>query len=555
MEKDRPVKLPTLSSMRHIVLAVATFFLFTPTQSVYAEAGEWIYTVKAGDTLIGVSHEFLIKPNNWRLLQKLNHVTTPTRMQTGTILRIPIAWLKRMDAVADVVRVQGEVIKIARNSGETSALVVGAQLVVGDEIKTAIGSNLTLRFVDGSRILLAENSRATLSNMTLFGRTGMAQTMLLLQQGRVDTQVSPQAGPAAKYEIRTPAINLAVRGTDFRVSTNSADDLSRSEVISGRVLGAAEKGEVSLEGGFGTLVLVGQAPSPPIRLLGAPDLSTLPALVEKVQLHFQWPCSSGVHQYRAQIFADRTFEQLLRDDIFNHCAATWTDLPDAKYVLRVREVDSHGLEGLNAEHDFILKARPEAPFVAEPQDGQTVRGNDASFTWAQPVDIQHYHFQLSKTPNITDVLVDLPKLGENGYKVELAPGTYYWRVASLTTEGNQGPYSDIQSFTQKQMPEAPLVESTVMDKNQIAFRWKAGDAGEKFQIQLADDPAFQHVLVDKITADAQVSMPSLKGGIYYMRVKTIEMDGFSGAYGPAQRIEIPRASAWWLLLPLLAPLF
>ncbi len=202
-----------------------------------------------------------------------------------------------------------------------------------------------------------------------------------------------------------------------------------------------------------------------------------------------------------------------------------------------------------------MKARPEAPFIAEPQDGQTVRGNDASFRWAQPVDIQHYHFQLSKTPNFADVLIDLPKLGENGYKVELAPGIYYWRVTSLTTQGNQGPYSDIQSFTQKQMPEAPLVESTVMDKNQIAFRWKVGDAGEKFQIQLADDPAFQHVLVDKIIADAQVSMPSLEGGVYYMRIKTIEKDGFSGAYGPAQRIEIPRSSAWWLLLPLLAPLF
>lgn len=538
------------SCLNNITIACVFFLLFILT--THAEAGEWVYVVKAGDTLIDVSQTFLKAPNRWPQLQERNHVPIPEHLQPGTKIHIPVAWLKKMDSVAEVVRIQGKAKLMAKDSDVSSMLVAGAQVHVGDTIETERESLLTLRFVDGSRLLVAENSKLTLNNLSLFGGTDMAQTVLFLHQGAVDTQVSHQSGPAAKYEIRTPAINLAVKGTDFRARVDSADNSTRSEVIGGRVLGVTKKGRVSLTAGYGTLALPGQIPIPPKKLLSAPDIGKLPVLLEKIPLRFKWQCDSLTHQYHAQIFTDRTFGQLLLDGVFKGCTAKWADLPDGKYVLRVREIDSDGLEGLNAEHDFVLKARPEAPFVTAPQDGKTVRGSNVSFEWTQPVNTQKFHLQLSDSSGFTKLFIDLPEFTGNIYKAELIPGKYFWRIASLTDKGDMGPYSDVYSFTLKKMPETPSVAPPAIDEKQLNFSWKAGGDGDKYQIQMADDSTFKHVLADQIVTEPQVSIPRPNsGGTYFLRIKTIEADGFAGAYGPAQSFEVPGSFLWWLGLPLL----
>lgn len=51
------------------------------------------------------------------------------------------------------------------------------------------------------------------------------------------------------------------------------------------------------------------------------------------------------------------------DGTFETPTAKWADLPDGRYLLRVRGTDRTGLEGLNADRAFVLKARPEPPFI------------------------------------------------------------------------------------------------------------------------------------------------------------------------------------------------
>lgn len=521
--------------------------------SAAAAGPEWLYGVKPGDTLISIAAEYLANPNGWGKLQTLNHVPDPKRLMPGSKLRLPVALLKREAAVAEVIHVQGKVTRTSKKS-RPQDIAAGARLEAGDTIETGVDANVSLRFVDGSRLLLTQNTQVSLAEMILFGKTGMAQTILELHRGSLDNRVAEQQKPSARYEIKSRALNLAVRGTDFRVHASDTDHVSRSEVLDGTVQANGARGKaVVVPAGFGTLAAPGEIPRVPQALPPAPDLSLLPGLLQRIPLRFEWP-AAGAERHHAQVFADRSFDRLLLDGVFQGHAAKWPDLPDGRYVLRVRAIDGNGLEGSNADREFTLKARPEPPFVSAPLDGQKVYGPLATLRWSASSAAQFYHVQLAAKPDFSELLADLPAHAKSEHAVSLAPGQYYWRIASVAAGQDQGPFSDAQAFTQRKIPESPQLEPPQIDDKRLLFRWRTGEAGEKYQVQAARNPDFAQLIMDNVVSINQSQIERPEPGIYYLRVKTIDADGFAGPYGPAQQMEVPSATRWWLFLLLLVPL-
>jgi hypothetical protein len=531
---------------------LAIVLLLTLPLSAVASGAEWLYGVKAGDTLVGISADYLTNPNDWPKLQALNKVPNPKRLKPGSKLRLPVALLKREAAVAQVIYAQGTVTRTP-NNGPSQILSVDARLQVGDVIETGNDSSVSLRFVDGSRLLLTPNTRITLAEMVLFGKTGMAQIVLELHRGSIDSRVAKQVKPAARYEIKTRALNLAVRGTDFRANADDANQASRGEVLEGLVQADGARGKrVALQSGFGTLAVLGEPPRDPLALPSAPDLSRVPGLIERLPLSFAFPANPGIERYRVQVFADRTFDRLLLDGVFNDNTAKWVDLPDGPYVLRVRGIDQNGLEGLNADREFVLKARPEPPFISAPLDGQKSYGPEAMLRWSASVSAQSYHVQVSETPDFSALLADVSGLVTTGHSVSLAPGEYYWRIASVSAGQDRGPFSDVQGFIQRRIPESPQIEAPQISDKGMVFSWVAGDPGSRYQLQVARDPGFSQVMLDQVLTGNQAQIDRPQPGTYYLRMKTIDADGFAGPFGAAQKLEIPGSKGWMLLL--LSPL-
>lgn len=516
-------------------------------------AGEvWVYGVKPGDTLISVAAAYLIHPNDWPKLQILNRISNPKRLLPGSKLRLPLAWLKREAAIAEPIYIQGSVTRTPQN-GVPQPLSMDMHPQMGDTIETGADASVSLRFVDGSRLLLTPNTRITLTQMVLFGKTGMAQTILDLHRGSIDTRVAKQEKPAARYEIKSRPLNLSVRGTDFRAHVDDTDQVSRSEVLGGAVqVSGARNKTVAVKAGFGTLAAEGEPPRAPITLLPAPDLTRVPALIERLPLRIDLPATAGVESYHAQVFSDRSFSHLLLDGIFKGKAAKWTDLPDGHYMLRVRGIDQNGLEGLNADREFVLKARPEPPFVSAPLDGQKSYGPEARLRWSTSMSARSYRVQVSENPDFSVLVADVSDLPKTEYAVTLAPGQYYWRIASIAAGQDQGPYSDVQGFTQRKIPESPKMDAPQMSDKSLTFRWSAGDQGSQYQLQLARDPEFAQPIFDKVLTTNQIQIDRPKPGTYYLRIKTIDADGFAGPFGSVQKLEVP-GSKWWMLL-LLVPL-
>lgn len=437
--------------MPHLLLALLGLGL-----GQAAQADDWVYTAREGDTLIGLANTYTQQADYWKGMQTLNHIADPKKIPPGTKIRIPVDWLKFAAASVRVQQVHGEAEILPAGGGASKPAQQGMELHSGDQIRTGADGTVSLEFADNSTLLVRSQSLLALDNLGLFRKGSLMDVRLKLNQGDVDSKITPApAGISPRFRIVTPSAVAAVRGTDFRVGTGPADrEGMRNETLGGKVeVGAA--GETrSIPAGFGVVTEAGQAPQNPRKLLPAPDLAGLPTLVEDLHAAFNWPQTPEAAAYRAQIAPNPRFEALLADQRVSTAGTEFGALPDGDYVLRIRGIDAVGLEGFDATHAFKVDARPVAPYVVTPEEGGEEATGRPKFLWAIPEDAARYHLQLSSRDDFSALLQDLPSLSSNSWEAgqALPPGRYFWRVATIDTRGDHGPFSATHSFTVAKAP-------------------------------------------------------------------------------------------------------
>lgn len=405
----------------------------------------WGYKVKPGDRLIDIAKTYQKSPEEWKKLQQRNGVADPKLLATGKQLHIPVSELKQGDPVAEAVLVHGDVQRLDKSGQAAGKLSSGEMLKMGDTVQTGARSTLTIRFADDSRMLVTEKSTITMASLLNYGKTGMADTKVQVHAGGTDSQVSPQKGPAARYEITTPAINLAVRGTGFRIQVDSTSGITRTEVGEGLVAGTAAGSQALIANGFGIIAEPGKPLGQPRPLLPHPRLEASQDILGKLPAQFAWQALDGAQQYRLQLLASvQGSEAIIADEMLQTTRVQWDDLPDGDYVLRVRGVDAAGLEGQNAVVAFKLRTKPLPPTLTVPGDGHQNTGSKVTFRWEPAPEAHTYRFQLAQDAAFQQVLALVPNIAANTRAVLLAlpQGQYYWRVASVTSAGDIGPYSD-----------------------------------------------------------------------------------------------------------------
>jgi len=551
---DRHKPRPGMRRIRRtksVWLAALLLVLLIPV----AVAENWIYTVRPGDNLWNLSERHLTSMKYWRPLQQLNNIIDPLHIPPGTRLKFPLAWLKHQPASAEVTQLQGSAQLIRAADGKTQPLTVKTRLYSGDRIQTGPDANLSIRFADGSELLVLSDSEVVMDSLSAYGSTGMVDTRIRLPGGRVDTRVKPSKGPGSRYQIITPAAVAAVRGTGFRVSSDPEKPVARSEVMQGEVGVSGAGVDQVVPAGFGIVAEAGQPLQPPRKLLPAPDLSAVPAVLERLPLRFAWPGVAGAVHYRFQIAPDTRFDRLLADAVTVAAEASWPDLPDGEYQLRVRAIDQDRLEGLNAVHAFSVDARPPPPRLIGLIDGVLTRQARPEFSWSQPAGTTAYHFQLARDAAFRDLLAERGDLREARFQPEqaLPPGRYYWRVATHDGSGRPGPFSDAQAFHFRPVPPAPDPAAPQIGKQDVSFPWQAVEGAARYHFQLAQDPDFNEIIVDQTLAEPRLTMPRPPGRKYYFRARSLDTDGEAGPYSSPQAVTVPPASYWPLLL-LVIPL-
>jgi hypothetical protein len=537
-----------LISLLAVLASLAAACLSLPSA---AEELYWSCTVRPGDNIWNLTEKHTTSVLNWKRIQRLNGIPDgPDRqIRPGTTLRFPIDILKHQPVSATVVQQFGPA-TLQRADGSEQAVQVSTRLHSGDRLLLGKDSNLTIRFADGSELLVLGGSEIVMDSLSAYGETGMVDTRVRLQGGQVDTRVRPGRGPGSRYEIITPAAVAAVRGTDFRVSAETGRPVARSEVLEGRVAVAGDGASQLVPAGYGLVAESGKPPEKPRPLLPAPDLSPQVEVLDRLPLQFNWSALSDAGGYRFQIATSEAFDSLLANATTPGTRGFWPDLPDGDYVLRVRGIDADGLEGLNAMRGFTVAAHPEPPTLLSLLDGVLVRDATPEFGWSRPQDISRYHLQVARDPAFGDILLDRPGYGKVTYTPDsgLGEGRYHWRVASIDAGGKQGPWSDAASFEYRAVPGMPEVEAPALGDDELAFRWRSAGEGLDYQFQFGTDPEFGSVLIDRIVDEPGIRIDRPAAELYHFRVRAIDDTGYAGPWSTVQSLEVP-GSIWTLLAP------
>ena len=534
---------------RHISITLGVFLLLVST-TVFSDV--WVYSVKEGDNLWDLTVDYLVDVSYVKKVQLLNNISDPWQILPGTEIKIPAKWLRSFPMLVRVRSIQGEAEIIDEDNTSISKLTAGTLAIVGDIIKTSDNSTVLLEFIDGTRLGLEENSELKIEFLGGYEYTGMSESRLYLKKGRLETQVVPKKGSATEFKIITPVSVTSVRGTNYRISSESENTVSHTEVIEGSVNVNSLRKTRLIPGGFGTIAFAKKPPKPPIPLLEPPPIDAIPRVFDRVPIQFTLPELAKAQGYRVQIAKTPEFGDMLFNKPYSSGFIRTIDLPDGHYLMRIRGINSEGLEGKNALHNFELNARPEAPFLVEPKPGAGLLEEKPIFVWSKNKISLGYHFQLSKTIDFSEVLINVNNTKEGEFTPDepLNIGKYYWRVAAIDQDGD-GPFSDPQ-LLRRIMP-APEMDAPEISEDSLVIRFRSGLPGQKYQVQMAADEVFTELLRDEQLSAPELEIPIPGPGEYFVRIRTIDPDGFIGPYGSAQAIDIPRDGWYWFLV--LLPLF
>lgn len=509
-------------------------------------ADELRYRSEAGDTLAVIAQSLLVNPAvNLAQLRARNPHLGEGRLPRGTVVRIPVSMLEKIPRSGVVAAVVGE----AQVDGREAR--AGTRFGAGSVLRTGEGGQMTLRLPDGSELFLPARSSAQVERLS--GRAGTASqdARIKLDAGRLESRVVPQRGPAARYRIDTPTAVIGVRGTDFRVAWDAERNTARAEVTEGRIAISPLRGGQRLVAAGRGLVLPATGPASAVALPPAPTLGSLPVAFSRSAVRLPLPPLGDMAAWRVRVVATDggNAGAVLVDQRETGTDVRIASLPDGEYQLLVRAIDAHGVEGLEARHAFAMQARPEPPFYTEPASGKASAG-DVELSWTGAPEARAYRVELAGDGGFAALDTVRRETTETRLSVALAAGVFQWRIASLSHDGRMGPWSDPMPLEVRPAQGTPTLVD--VDHARLHFIWSAGN-GQRYDYEFASDPDFSHRIAAGSTGSSHAALPRPGRGVYYMRVRSVDSDGFMSGWSGAQRVEVPSDFPWLLFaLPILA---
>ena len=533
-----------------------------------AQAADFSHLVAPGDTIISISQRLLQDPRDYIKVQRHNRLTDAQAraLKPGSAVRIAPEWLRREAAAARVVSVNGTVQSAATQAGTSAPLQHGQELRAGAVVTTGADGSVALRMADDSLIRMPPQSALRLDRINRIVTGRNFEQLMTLLRGRAEAEVKTVASPG-RFALTTPVAVLGIRGTHFRASYDPAQATARGEVLEGRVAfegvaadaaavppavpPAVQRGAprvvpsavplavqpgVLLEAGMGSVADKSGVPSAPRALLAAPALALQSAdLQERAVVRFPLQALAGAAAYRAQITRPAAPDAVLREEVFATPEVKFGDLEDGTYSLALRAIDTVGLEGKSLVQGFRLKARPEPPLTQTPAPNGKARGETAQFVWGESTDGNSYRLQLARDGAFRDLVQDEKLLKTAALTSRaLPPGLYFWRVGSIKSDGDTGPWGDAQRFTMLP-PTAPPQASEA--NGQMQFAW-SGEPGQRFLVQIAREREFTSFLHNADTTQSQLAIRQPPAGVYFIRLRATDADGFVGPFTPPQRFEV-----------------
>ena len=396
------------------------------------------YAVRKGDNLYNLARFYMLRLDDYRIVQKLSRVRNPYALRIGKTLTIPRSVLRSDRLAAKVIAFRGSA------TVDGKAVALGALISEGAHIRTGANAYMSIGLADGSTVTLPSQSQVRVERLRRIHLTNELDRLFTLEDGRTQTQVTPRTNGRDRFEMRTPISVAAVRGTDFRVSLLNGGQTSTAEVLEGHVDFTGIGTEVMLDPGTGARFATSQTVGP-VPLLPAPDILDPANIQYEQDLSFRLIPLAGAVHYRVQIARDAGFLDIMEETVVSELQARLPALPNGDYFVRVTAIDVNAIEGRPRVVAF------ERHLNAVRGTFQLLRKHRYLFKWQNMGEGEHaFRFFLARADTPERPVIDEPALSRKDLVItNLAAGEYVWRVqASEVSNGRRyANWSSPQTFT------------------------------------------------------------------------------------------------------------
>lgn len=524
-------------------LCLAVLLVIADIRPAYAEdtdTSDWHYTLRPRDTLQTLGNALLLPRYSWTDLASYNEISNVGKLAPGSIIRIPMQWLKYQPQPASVLSVQGTA--LIKRSGQASFTRLNAneQIHVGDEIATQKGSIL-IRFADASILRLEEQSNLVFNRLSSYGNTGMVDTRMRLNKGSISTDVTP-LNKGSRFEISTPSAVAAVRGTEFRLESTPED--TKLEVVEGKVALSHEHGETVVPAGQGAKVRKGSQIVEQQALFPAPEPLFSATQLNELPTKLNWKPNARAKAYRYELNQGSEDGPRVDTQTLTKPEVELSELVNGTYNVSMSAIDEQGYQGMSTSSSLQVQSSQVVAEPVSPPDKAVIDSLRPELSWQLSDDNASARFDLAQDPDFKHIVYKSEYSNEitQWPEQDMKPGVYFWRVATP-----DGVASETFSETRKITLRATLDETSIMtvkyqtnssQKNEVGLFWNPVEHATGYVLQVSDTPDFTEILREE-TLDKPSAHVRLKPGLfYYARVKGLESELFASDYGPATELHV-----------------
>jgi len=341
------------------------------------------YIVRPGDTLEGITIQFLGEKKLWKDNWELNpQIKNPNRLRIGQRLKI-ILHRHLPPRTAQILKIGGRVDQQPSPNPWIPASK-GNLLKEQDGIRTHKNSSTQLEFDDRTRLTINETSLVFLREVSR-SLGGVDREQIEVVEGQADLDLHPRRADSSDVEIILGEVTATPKtGNSGRAVSRlrrPEDGNAQIMVYGGKTRVSAKGGAVEVPSGSGTTVPDNGIPGKPEKLLPAVQLLTP---TRNASLLFSNPLLSwkelqGSASYTLEVFRDTDCSRLLlRETDISDVSFRPEELPQGRLFWRVTAVAPSGLDGYPSRPlPLQIKGGPDrmAPVVAlTPGIGMKARG-------------------------------------------------------------------------------------------------------------------------------------------------------------------------------------
>lgn len=312
------------------------------------------YTVQTGDTLESIAQKFLGASTRWHELVAANpEIKNPHLISPGATIKIsPAQMVTAKRAVIQQVFRQVEQMPFPRPWTPAS---VGGVLRERDGVRTLEKSSSELKFDDGSRMIVSEESMVFLREAPPTPEN-VSRKAIEIRAGQADLEVTPgESGLENGIEFHigdtkgTTKAGNGIQGASR--ARRTTDGGSRIMVFDGESEVTASGRTVSVPPGMGIAVTADGRTSGPEQLMRAPEPLT-PNESQAFDFSnptFDWEPTPGAVSYTVEVCRDDACGQLV-DRAVGIRLTRWTPrvLPIGDLYWRVSAVSASGLDSFSS---------------------------------------------------------------------------------------------------------------------------------------------------------------------------------------------------------------